>query len=244
MTVPAAAAQPFVVFAADAAWTDPSVTPLAAKYLLPTDYLGLDAVTHVPSLSTVVNGNHTVLLDTSLAALQTDRKHGANTILYYQGDLSSTRDIEAAAKAIHSQPGARFGIMPGGEFFGYQGPCRFDTNSGAWRTLDWSQIDYVSITASSLLNDRCAGKTGPENYASLAATVAAFVRQKNPLIVVTAQLSFRDTAPDTLVAAAKAMTGLVDGFFFSYPLNHAMDHRYSNAQSLETVLSALRPARP
>jgi hypothetical protein len=43
-----------------------------------------------------------------------------------------------------------------------------------------------------------------------------------------------------MLKATNALAPLVDGFFFSYPLNPAMEHKYSNAQSLEEVLSVLR----
>ncbi len=243
------AVEPFLVFASDQACTDSTLTSVIAKYLTTHDYLSRKAVTQIPSLSQVVEPDHTVLLDTSLAEVHRDL--APNTVVYYQeapqnpvneaADLIGT--FGAAAGIVHGTPGARFGILPGVRFFGYTGHCGFDPKAGLRRSLDWTQIDYLSIQGDGLLADKCIGTSSEKDYAALVATVVSFVRRVNPSIVITAQLSFRDTSPADMLKAAGILTPLVDGFFFSYPLNPAMEHKYSNAQSLEAVLRVLRPGR-
>jgi hypothetical protein len=199
-------------------------------------------------MSQLVEPDHRVLLSPSLQDLaqnlaRSQSDGSQNTVFYYQPiDVPNPfAAIAQAAAMVHAQPGARFGVMPGAPFFGVTTACGFDTKSTAWRSLDWTRIDYLAIEGDSLLSDRCAGKSTVKDYANLLATIAGYVREKNPRIVITAQLSFRHTAPATMIAAAPQLSGLVDGFFFSYPMNPAMDRTYCTPQTLAAVLSALRP---
>jgi len=45
----------------------------------------------------------------------------------------------------------------------------------------------------------------------------------------------------TMVTAAQALKGAVDGFQLAYPMNGARERKYCTASNLELVLSGLRP---
>jgi hypothetical protein len=96
----------------------------------------------------------------------------------------------------------------------------------------------LNIQGESYLKAGC--KTGVADYQKLVATVASYVRSKNPKIVVQAHVSFRVTPPAMMIQAIAAMAGSVDGFLLSYPLYS--EHLYCTPENLETVLKAFRPA--
>ena len=89
LLTPAAAfaAQPFIIFAADAAYTDSAVAPVISKYLSQTDYLGAKAVTNVPALRGVVQADHHVLMSPSLSDLNEDlvrnQTSSGDIVFYY-----------------------------------------------------------------------------------------------------------------------------------------------------------------
>src|SRR5579862_6272868 len=88
LAVPAYAAGPFLIFASDAAYTDPATLGLAQKYLSSQDYLGSLAVAREPQLKGIVPLEHQVEVNTSVAGLQTTVRRGCNppaaALLYYQ----------------------------------------------------------------------------------------------------------------------------------------------------------------
>jgi hypothetical protein len=64
------AAQPFLIFASDAAYSDPATLPLVQRYLSAQDYLGYRAVTSTPQLRGFVSPAHQVEISASLAGLE------------------------------------------------------------------------------------------------------------------------------------------------------------------------------
>jgi hypothetical protein len=80
-----------------------------------------------------------------------------------------------------------------------------------------------------------------QDYVGFVSSVANLVRSKNAKIAVTAHMSFRFTAPVTMIRAIQGLAGVVDSFLLAYPLNLANEHKYCTAANLETVLRAFRP---
>jgi hypothetical protein len=133
-----------------------------------------------------------------------------------------------------------FGFLPDAQFFGGT-QCAYDPQKSLHTQIDWTTIDYLDIQGEGLLSDECIGVSGIKDYLKFAGAIATCVRSKNPRIVITAQLSFRNTPPPTMVEAVHELSGIVDGFLLSYPLNPAMEHKYCDAGNLSAFLSTLRP---
>ena len=246
------AAEPFLIFAADAAYTDPATLPVMAKYLASADYLGYRAVTERPELGGVVAAGHLVQISSSYGDIQQKVELGCGStsprIIFYQwGDPAYTSASEMAdpwgsltraAATVHGSGCHLFGYLPEARFFGAT-HCGVNPGVSLYQQVDWTTIDYLDLTGGGLLNDDCAGKTGIADYVKLAKTVVSYVRGKNPKIIIAAHLSFRNTPPNTMAEAVRELSGIVDGFLLAYPLYSPQ--KYSNASNLQAFLSAVRP---
>jgi hypothetical protein len=247
------AAEPFLIFAADAAYTDAAVVPVVAKYLSSPDYLGYRAVVDGPGLGGIVNPAHLVQISSSLSDIQQKIQLGCgpNTphVIFYQwGDPSYTPPDEMAdlygslARAgatVHASGCQLFGFLPEGRFFGAT-HCALNLGASPYRQIDWTTIDYLDLTGGALIDDLCSGKTGIADYVKLAQTIVSYVRGKNPKIVIAAHLSFRNTPPATMAQAFQELSGIVDGFLLAYPIYSPQ--KYASPSNLEIFLSTVRPA--
>ena len=104
-------------------------------------------------------------------------------------------------------------------------------------------MDLLSIQAQRLLSDTCANKLNVADDVGLVAHVAAYVRSRNPSIVVVSQLSFRYTPPEKMVEAMHQSSPAVDGFYLVYPSGQANPCHYCSAKNVAAVLQGSRPAR-
>jgi hypothetical protein len=171
-------------------------------------------------------------------------------VLYYQwGDASinpaseladPAGSIARAAAIVNSSGCHQMGLIPEGHFFSSQS-CAVDSTGGLYQKIDWSTIGLLDVTGNWLLTDACAGKGTVQDYVSFVRSIVAYVRQRNPRIVITAHLSFGNLSPATMVQAVQELGGLVDGFLIAYPLSPMHEHLYSTAPNLELLLSSLRP---
>jgi hypothetical protein len=250
----AAAADPPFIFTALA---DPSVYPVIEKYFRGADFVGVQMVKADPRLGRIVDRQHQFDVSPSLTRIAGDLSQGCGVgtpgaILYNLSPDASPQpemtdpigSIASAAQMIRASGCDQVGILPYGQFWGAAAratlTCQYDLGASAYQQVNWAAIDRLDIQGEWLLSDDCIGKTSVTDYVRLVSTVASYVRGRNPRIAVFAQLSFRFTPPSTMVQSIQEMSGLVDGFLLSYPLNPANEHKYCTAQNLEAVLSAFR----
>lgn len=251
LSIPGAAwaASPFFAFAAS---QDPGVVPVLQQYFQKTDYLGVKTLAALPALRTVVAGGHQIDLEPSVAGVQQiGCDPGTAVTVFYQWGAAPTPEAEQAdpvgssARAIAAirGNGCQVGLAPEPQFFGYQpGTCAYNPDAGSYRQVDWSTVDFLDIQGEPFLEDTCVGQAGVNPYVNFVTAVAAYVRARNPRIVIAAQLSFRFTPPAVMTEAVHAMGAVVDGFLLSYPLNPAQEHKYCAPQNLAAFLGTVRPA--
>jgi hypothetical protein len=245
-------ADPFLIFAADASYTDTATLPVLAKYISQPDFLGYRAVSKQPELRGMVPPAHLVQISSSLSDIQEKLQLGCgpnspHVIFYQWGDPAYTPPAEMAdplgsfaraAAMVHASGCHSFGFLPEGRFFGAT-HCALNLTVSPYRQVDWSTVDYLDLTGGGLIDDFCSDKTGIADYMKLAQTIVSYVRGKNPKIVIAAHLSFRNTPPATMVQAFQELSGTVDGFLLAYPIYSPQ--KYANASNLATFLSAVRP---
>lgn len=151
--------------------------------------------------------------------------------------------VREAALAVRSSGCHAFGIAPGPDLlFGLDASsCRAELSAGAYRRIPWKWVDLVDIQAQRLLGDACYERGGLDGYAEVVRVLAAYVRRRNPDIEVVAQLSFRDTPPERMVAGLALVAGSLDGVFYSYPSTHPHTPcRYCSRRNLLELLRSLR----
>jgi hypothetical protein len=96
----------------------------------------------------------------------------------------------------------------------------------------------LNIPAQRLLSDNCGGQQNTANYLSFVNATAKYARRQNPTILVSAQLSFRYTSPDTMISAIQALHGVVDGYYLAYP--ETLSCTYFSSQNLQSLLQTFR----
>jgi hypothetical protein len=69
--------------------------------------------------------------------------------------------------------------------------------------------------------------------------IASDVRARPSFPKIVAQLSFRLTSPDKMIAAIKQLSGIVDGFYIAYPRNVGPACSYCSSANLDQVLVLL-----
>ncbi len=116
------------------------------------------------------------------------------------------------------------------------GTGRYDLNRSIHRRIDWDGIALFDIQAQWLLDGERAGS---DTYVEFVATVAREVRAASPPTKIVAQLSFRFTPPEAMIAASARLAGIVDGFYIAYPGNVGPICNYCSPDNLAQVLSSL-----
>ncbi len=240
-------ATPFFLF--DAAPIDPGVFPVLERYFQNMDFVGARLLDADANLRQKTDRAHQVELANGLDMVQAVVNKGCGagspgTIWYLSPPVGTAEaanpigSIESAVRAIHASGCHQAGVIPTAQFWGYSAACYYDLAASPYQQVDWTQVDRLNIQGESFLKVGC--KTGVTDYQKLVATVASYVRAKNPNIVVLAHVTFRVTPPAMMIQAITAMAGSVDGFLLAYPLYS--EHLYCTAENLETVLKAFRPA--
>ena len=230
---------------------DQAAYPVVSRYFQAADFANVRLAQVDPRLHQILDRTHQVILADSDGKLQKALELGCSpgspgTILYqsqWNADdpLGSLREITTAVSRIRSDGCHQSAILPSEQFWGSTGNCRFNLAGSPYQQIDWTTIDRLDIQSEWILAESCAGQSTVDDYVRLISTVSSYIRAKNPRIAIYAQLSFRFTAPATMIEAIRTMSPLVDGFLLSYPLNQELEHKYCTAANLETVLSAFRP---
>lgn len=110
-----------------------------------------------------------------------------------------------------------FGVASDGIFIGRVG-CGFDLNRGEIPKVAWANVDYFNMQVQVLASDEtCGGLANLTTYVLFVQQAAAIVRAQNPKIVISAQLSFRDSSATTMQAFINDVRGIADAIYFAYP---------------------------
>ena len=248
----AASVAPFFMFSTskfDAVERD-GVLATLRTHVTSNDYLSDRLVELDAELARRVGPAHRYTLPPNLRALERQAAACSGGLVIYDGEhwgdtpLSEQTDMAAAiarGKSLAKAAGCRYGVAPDGEFLGLvPKSCRVDAGSALHREVDWSDIALFNIQAQRLLSDACTAQSGVESYVRFVTTVARDVRAKNPDTKISAQVSFRSTPPDRMLAAVARLRGVVDGFYIAYPSNVGTACTYCSPQNLERVLAGLR----
>lgn len=218
------------------------------------DYLGVNVERPFPDLAGRISRTHVYALPPSLAAVElaTAGKCGARTgLIIYNGEhWQATPPDEQAdmAKAIERgkgivrQSGCQdYGIAPDGQYIGISaGKCRYDPAASIYRAIDWTGISLFDIQAQRLLGRDCVERAGIGTYVAAVRSIVSDVRARSSFPKIVAQLSFRLTAPDRMIAVIKQLSGIVDGFYIAYPSNVGSPCVYCSPANLDQVLQAIR----
>ena len=218
------------------------------------DYLGVNVERQFPDLAGRISRMHVYALPPSLAAVEraTVGKCGARTgLIIYDGEhWEETPPDEQAnmAKAIERgktivrQSGCQdYGIAPDGQYIGISpGTCRYDPAASIHRSINWTGITLFDIQAQRLLGPDCIERAGVDAYVAAVRSIASDVRARLSFPKIVAQLSFRLTAPNRMIAAIKQLSGIADGFYIAYPSNVGPACSYCSPANLDKVREAIR----
>jgi hypothetical protein len=86
----------------------------------------------------------------------------------------------------------------------------------------------------------CNARAGLDAYVAFMTVIARELRAKGGHPKIVAQVSFRFTPPERMIAAIRRLQGIVDGFYIAYPSNVGPPCAYCSPRNLEEVLSAIR----
>lgn len=236
------------VFMIDATPTDSNVLAIIGKYVTDADFVRLRDVAANSALATKVKASQRFDDFRSVESLSVQVSRGCaggptgQTIWYYTPTVGPEfRDVlgsvKSALNVMHASPCFQAGISPSAEFWGYQGPCKYDLGSSAYQQVDWTQVDRVMIRGEGWVNASCSN--GVANYQKFMDAVTSYVRARNPRIQIYAHVSLRYTPPALVVKAIEGLMPNVDGFSLGYPLSG--EHVYCTPENLEAVLSARSP---
>jgi hypothetical protein len=193
------------------------------------------------SLSDTYNMGTSVAQVTSLA--QTQHTNAAATVTYdiekwaytpANEQADPVGAIARAAAAVHAA-GRKFGVNPGGPFLGDKG-CGFNIQNGIVPSVDWTQVDQVTLQVQNLMSERWCSGYGSSNFTAAVTAYVNAIRAKNPNVYIAAELSMDRTSPLNIILAANSVRGIVDGIYVSYP---APPCEYCTPANLQTVLQAI-----
>ena len=222
-------------------------------YVRGQDYLSERLATEFPEVGKRVDPAHVYVLPPSLKAVErhiASRCAGGAGLIVYDGEhWQDTPEDEQAdmpgaiarGKTLARGGGCQYGVAPDGQFVGLlPKSCSYDLNDAIHRRVDWSDIALFNVQAQRLLSDSCVAQGGLDSYVRFVGTVAREVRAKSANTKISAQLSFRYTPPQRMLAAIDRLRGSVDGFYIAYPSNVGPSCTYCSPQNLAQVLKGLR----
>jgi hypothetical protein len=219
------------------------------------DYLGVNVERQFPDLTARISHTHVYALPPSLAAVERatagkcgvgagliiyDGEHWEGTPLDEQVDM--TKAIERGKAIVHETGCRDYGIALDGQYIGISaGTCRYDPAASIHQAIDWTGITLFDIQAQRLLAPNCIERASVDAYVAAVRSIASDVRARSSFPKIVAQLSFRLTAPDKMIATIKQLSGTVDGFYIAYPSNVGPPCSYCSAANLDQVLGAIHP---
>ncbi|HLY56691.1 MAG TPA: hypothetical protein VKS60_14095 [Stellaceae bacterium] len=233
------------------------IEAVLSAHLTARDFVSLGLTKAFPALGARIPRENVFVLPPNLtqvaATIRKGTGDGTPGLLIYDGEHweatpgDEQGDLPGAVlrgKALtRKSAGHRFGFAPDGIFVGVRpARCGFDLNEAVHRRVDWSDIALFNIQAQHLLSDGCDASGGFASFVDFVVAVAGDAKAAAPHLLVTAQLSFRDTPPDRMVRAIRRLRGIVDGFYVAYPSNVGPVCRYCSPENLGTVLNAIRGA--
>jgi hypothetical protein len=251
MTAASASPAPFFMFTA-AKFADPDerleIADVLRRRVASRDYLSWRLGEELPELALRVGRAHLYLLAPSLTQIARHRAScgpGAPGLIIYDGEhwpqtpLAEQEDIVKAVadgKTLATAAGcSAYGIAPDGQFLGIvPATGQYDLERSIHRRIDWDGISLFDIQAQRLLD-----RAGVDAYAEFVAAVGREVRATSPPTKLVAQLSFRSTCPEKMIAASHRLAGIVDGFYIAYPRNIGPICNYCSPDNLAQVLDAL-----
>lgn len=230
-----------------------AVGAVLRRHIRSEDYLGVSVERQFPDLAGRISRTHVYALPPSLAAVERatvgkcgvrmgliiyDGEHWEGTPPDEQADMAKAI---ARGKAIAQQTGGQdYGIAPDGQYIGiFPGTCRYDPAASIHRSIDWTGIALFDIQAQRLLAPDCIERTGADAYVAAVKSITSDVRARSSFPKIVAQLSFRLTSPDRMIAAMKQLSGIVDGFYIAYPRNVGPACSYCSPANLDQVLQAI-----
>jgi hypothetical protein len=217
------------------------------------DYLGVNVALQFPDLAARVSRSHVYALPPNLAGVEHAAAANCSTaagLIIYNGEhwqqtppdeqVNMPKAIERG-KAILRQTSCRdYGIAPDGLFLGISPEtCRYDPAKSILRAIDWTGVTLFDIQAQRLRAPNCVAHTGIGAYVAMVRSVASDVRSRLSYPKIVAQLSFRLTPPDQMIAAIRQLNGIVDGLYIAYPRNVGPSCPYCAAANLDQVLGAI-----
>jgi hypothetical protein len=225
------------------------------KYVIKWDYLSVRLAQVVPELGDRVGRGHLYTVPPSLGGIQLESARGCGPgtpgLIVYDPEhwpetpADERLDVPAAiarGKVVARRSGCHnYGIAPDGLYLGIlPNSCSYDLSIGIHRTVDWDGINLFDIQAQRLLGDECSSHSGVEAYAEFVDAVTHEVRARARDLEIVAQLSFRYTPPERMMAAIERLRETVDGFYIAYPSRLGQICGYCSATNLEQVLEAIR----
>jgi hypothetical protein len=252
----AAAKAPFFMFTT---WQFPTADEAGAlgavlrRHTRSDDYLGVNVAMQFPDLAGRISRTHVYALPPSVAAVERatlgkcgvgagliiyDGEHWQQTPPDEQADMAKA--IDRGKTIVHQSGCQDYGIAPDGRYIGISsGACRYDPAKSIHRAIDWTGITLFDIQAQRLIGPNCIERAGVAAYVAVVRSIASDVRERSSVPKIVAQLSFRLTAPDKMIAAIKQLSGIVDGFYIAYPNNVGPPCSYCSAAHLDQVLQAI-----
>lgn len=225
------------------------------RHVTNRDYLGNALAQEFPELGDRLDRHHVFVLPTSLKAVKSASAKGCGPgtagLIIYNGEKwpetppeeqSNMPTAIAQGKAMALYRGCHnYGVAPGAEFVGFRpNTCDYNLDGSILSHVDWSGIELLDIQGQGLIGDRCNARAGLDAYVAFMTAIARELRAKGGHPKIVAQVSFRFTPPERMIAAIRRLQGIVDGFYIAYPSNVGPPCAYCSPRNLEEVLSAIR----
>jgi hypothetical protein len=225
------------------------------KYVTNRDYLSVRLAQEVPELGDRVGRGHLYAMPPSLVGIQLESARGCGPgtpgLIVYDPEhwpetpADERLDVPAAitrGKVVARRSGCHnYGVAPDGLYIGIRpNSCSYDLSVGIHRAVDWDGVNLFDIQAQRLLGDECSSHNGFEAYVEFVAAVTREVRARTRDLEIVAQVSFRYTPPERMIAAIQRLRETVDGFYIAYPSRLGQICAYCSATNLEQVLEAIR----
>jgi hypothetical protein len=232
-----------------------AVAKALRRHVTRDDYLSFQLARQFPDLADRVGRAHLYALVPSHALIAKHAAYGCGPgtpglIIYDAEHWDATPQREKAdmigaiaqGRSLARQDGCHdYGVAPDGEYAGIAAQrCVYDLDAGIIRGIDWQGISLLVLQSQILLGDRCNSPAAMRRYIDFVTAIASEVRAKSATVRIVAQLSFRHTPPERMIAAMRGLRGVVTGFYIAYPSNVGPHCAHCSPANLDAVLAAVR----